>query len=116
MWKQQRPLVLLLGFICALGFGGMRCHGEESPPSVPEFNSKKLGEIRGKLQAFVDDHQIAGAVAVVGTASGIVGYESVGWRNIEKQQPMTKESLFRIASMTKPITAIGVMILADEGK
>ncbi|MBL8793978.1 MAG: beta-lactamase family protein [Planctomycetia bacterium] len=76
----------------------------------------KLGKIRAAMQAFVDDQDLAGAVTVVGRKNGVVSLEAVGSLNLEKKQPMVKDSIFRIASMTKPITAIGIMILADEGK
>jgi CubicO group peptidase (beta-lactamase class C family) len=68
------------------------------------------------MQQFVDQGQIAGAVTVVGRHDQVLSYEAVGLRDREARRPMTKDTLFRIASMTKPITAIGVMILAEEGK
>jgi CubicO group peptidase (beta-lactamase class C family) len=76
----------------------------------------KLKAIPERMQKFVDEHQLSGAVTIVGRKDGIVSYEAVGSANLEKNQPMRKDTLFRIASMTKPITAIGIMILADEGK
>jgi CubicO group peptidase (beta-lactamase class C family) len=81
-----------------------------------EFDADKLAAIRSRMQAFVDEHEIAGAVTVVGHKEGIVVCEAVGSLNLENQRPMPKDALFRIASMTKPITALGIMILADEGK
>jgi CubicO group peptidase (beta-lactamase class C family) len=68
------------------------------------------------MQAFVDQQEIAGAVTVVGRKGGVLSCEAVGSQCLEKGQPMRKDALFRIASMTKPITTIGIMILADEGK
>jgi CubicO group peptidase (beta-lactamase class C family) len=76
----------------------------------------KLAAIRDRMQQFVADGELSGAVTVVGTADTILHHEAVGYRNLETQQPMTKDTLFKIASMTKPITAIAVMMLADEGK
>jgi len=84
-----------------------------------EFDAGKLAAIRGRMQKFVDQpgpSQLAGLVTVVGTSQGIVEQEAIGFQNIEDKQPMQKDSLFRIASMTKPITAIGIMILQAEGK
>ena len=78
--------------------------------------SAALDRIAPAMQKFVDDHDIAGAVTVVGRADGFAHTTAVGHRDLEGQQPMTKDTLFRIASMTKPVTAIGIMILADEGK
>src|SRR5436309_2902165 len=72
--------------------------------------------IRARMQPFVDHGEIAGAVTVVGCKDAIISHEAIGLQNLETRAPMAKGSLFRIASMTKPITAIGIMILADEGK
>ena len=72
--------------------------------------------VRARMQPFVDQGEISGAVTVVGRKDAIVSYEAIGLQNLETRTPMTKDTLFRIASMTKPITAIGIMILADEGK
>lgn len=85
-------------------------------PSRADADAGKLGQVRARMQAFVDQHDIAGAVTVVGRSSGILSHEAVGQRDLAKGQPMTKDALFRIASMTKPITALGIMMLVDEGK
>jgi len=76
----------------------------------------KLAAIAPRMQQFVDEGTVAGAVTVVGSSKGIVHHEAVGFQNLETKQPLTKDALFRIASMTKPITAIGIMQLQDEGK
>jgi CubicO group peptidase (beta-lactamase class C family) len=81
-----------------------------------EPDPAKLSVIHERMQKFVDQGQIAGAVTVVGTSRGIVSHEAVGSLSLEPNNEMPKDALFRIASMTKPITAIGIMILVDEGK
>jgi CubicO group peptidase (beta-lactamase class C family) len=86
------------------------------PVSAGELDSAKLAAIRDAMQKFVDQNQISGAVTVVGTSKGIASLEAVGTSSLEPKKDMPKDALFRIASMTKPITAIGIMILADEGK
>jgi CubicO group peptidase (beta-lactamase class C family) len=75
-----------------------------------------LDQIRVRMQSFVDQQDIAGAVTVVGRKDAILSYEAVGNARFESQTPMAKDTLFRIASMTKPITAIGIMMLVDESK
>ncbi len=75
-----------------------------------------LAQIPARMQQFIEDGTISGAVTVVGRRDGIASFEAVGLRDIETRQPMTKDTLFRIASMTKPVTSLGIMILADEGK
>ena len=69
-----------------------------------------------RMQQFVEQGQISGAVAVFGRHDRVLSCEAVGLRDIDSHQAMTKDTLFRIASMTKPITAIGIMTLVDEGK
>lgn len=81
-----------------------------------EFDAEKLAAVRQRMQAFVDGKQVSGLVYVVGSSKGVAAHEAIGLRDIAAKAPMTKDSLFRIASMTKPLTAIGIMILQDEGK
>lgn len=95
-------LLLLAAFIPALA------------PARPQAD--RFDAIKPAMQQFVDDGDLAGAVTVVGNSKGILHHEAVGHRDLESKDPMRKDSLFRIASMTKPITAIAVMILVDQGK
>jgi CubicO group peptidase (beta-lactamase class C family) len=84
------------------------------PPAVA--HPEKLKAIPAAMQKFVDSDDISGAVTVVGRKDGIVAFDAVGQRDIAAKASMAKDTMFRIASMTKPITAIGIMILVDEGK
>jgi CubicO group peptidase (beta-lactamase class C family) len=81
-----------------------------------DADTGKFSPVRARMQAFVDQQEIAGAVTVVGRKDGVLHHETVGRLNLDSDRPMPKDALFRIASMTKPITAIGIMILVDEGK
>jgi CubicO group peptidase (beta-lactamase class C family) len=76
----------------------------------------KFAPVRAGMEKFITDQEIAGAVTLVGRRDGIVSLEAVGSLDLESKKPMPKDALFRIASMTKPITAVGIMILAEEGK
>jgi CubicO group peptidase (beta-lactamase class C family) len=89
-----------------------------SSRTVPaaEFDKAKLAALKPALHKFIDEKQLAGVVAAVGNSAGLVQVETAGWRNVEKQSAMTEDALFRIASMTKPIVAMTVMMLQDEGK
>lgn len=80
------------------------------------FNNSRLAIIDARMEGFVTQHQIAGAVTAVATKSRTVYVSAVGQADIESGRVMTTDSIFRIASMTKPITATGLMILHDEGK
>ncbi len=68
------------------------------------------------LQALVGQHEIAGAVTVVVSKDRILHLENTGLADVVSKKPMTAETLFWIASMTKPITATAVLMLQDEGK
>ena len=68
------------------------------------------------LQPFVDDKVLAGAVTLVADKDKVLDVSTVGWADIAAKKPMTKDALFWIASMSKPITATAFMMLVDEGK
>jgi CubicO group peptidase (beta-lactamase class C family) len=85
-------------------------------PAQSPADPQKLAAVKAGMQKFVDSNDIAGAVAVVGRKDGVLALDAVGYRDLAAKEPMQKDTLFRIASMTKPVTAIGVMILVDEGK
>jgi CubicO group peptidase (beta-lactamase class C family) len=74
------------------------------------------GPVGKALAAFVEEGTLAGAVAVVATGEAILAEETVGFRDLESRDAMRSDSLFWIASMTKPITAMAVMMLVEEGK
>lgn len=68
------------------------------------------------LKPFVERGELAGAVALVTDAKGTLSVDCVGWADIEAKRPMTPDTLFWIASESKPMTAVAVMMLVDEGK
>lgn len=80
------------------------------------FDPKKLQEIPKRMQQFVDDGTIAGAVTLVARHGQVVSLDAVGLADIAAKRPMRPDGLFWIASMTKPITATAVLMLQDEGK
>lgn len=84
--------------------------------SADVFDADHLKTLKGRMQAYVDQQVVAGAVAVIGNRQGIAAIEAVGLENRETARPMDVRSVFRIASMTKPITAMGIMLLQEDGK
>jgi CubicO group peptidase (beta-lactamase class C family) len=68
------------------------------------------------LKPFVEDVTIAGAVALVVGNDGVKTLETVGVRDLETKDPMPENAMFWIASMTKPMTAMAVMMMVEEGK
>lgn len=74
------------------------------------------GPVKKALQPLVDADALPGAVTVVATKDGIVDFQAVGYSNVESKTPMRMDSMFWVASMTKPITAAAFMTLVDEGR
>ena len=68
------------------------------------------------MKSFVDRQTVAGAVTLVSHGNDIVEFDATGMADIEAGHPMRKDTIFQIMSMTKPVTAIGIMMLAEEGK
>ncbi len=68
------------------------------------------------LQPYVDNHSLAGAVMLVADRQGILTLEQVGFADITAEKKMRSDSLFWIASQTKPMTATALMMLVEEGK
>lgn len=81
-----------------------------------KFNKEKFNQIPQILQKFVDNKTISGAVALVADSESVLFCDAVGYSDLQSMRKMRKDDLFWIASMTKPITAVAVMILQDEGK
>ncbi|MCB1209909.1 MAG: beta-lactamase family protein [Verrucomicrobiales bacterium] len=100
------PLLCLFLTLCTIA----QSQTSEGP------DAKKLEAVSPQLQKFVDDGQIAGAVVLAAFEGKVICEEAVGFRDLESKDPMQKDSLFWIASMTKPITSMAVMMLQDEKK
>ena len=89
------------------------------PNAKPEeagFSSERLQRIHQMLQRRIDAHDIAGAVTLVARNGRIVHFETHGLMDIETNRPMARDAIFRMASMSKPVTGTAIMMLAEEGK
>ena len=71
--------------------------------------------LRAKQQ-YIDDNLVAGTVTLIARKGKVVHFEANGFMDAENKIPMRKDAIFRIASMTKPITSIALMMLWEEGK
>jgi CubicO group peptidase (beta-lactamase class C family) len=68
------------------------------------------------MKPFIDDRTVAGTVTPMAYGNDIVEFDALGMADIEAGQAMRRDTIFQIMSMTKPVTAIGIMMLAEEGK
>jgi CubicO group peptidase (beta-lactamase class C family) len=85
-------------------------------PAVAEPPSRGEKTLAAALQPFVDEHTLAGAVVLVASKDRVLTVEAVGYEDVAAKKPMKADSLFWIASQSKPITAAALMMLVDEGK
>jgi CubicO group peptidase (beta-lactamase class C family) len=111
----QNRITVLLGFflfsIVALA--------QELPTAKPEsvgLSSERLERISGVVQHEIDDKRIAGAVTLVVRHGKVAWFKAQGMADREAGKAMPTDAMFRICSMTKPITSVAVMMLYEEGK
>ena len=94
-------------------------HAQALPSVKPEqvgLSSERLGRIMTMLRADSDKGQIPGAILLVSRQGKIAFFETVGVIDPATKAPMTKDAIFRIYSMTKPIASVAALILVEEGK
>lgn len=84
--------------------------------STFEFDRAKLAEIRPALEPFVDAGELAGIVSLTSHRGEVIQADAIGWADIELRRPMRPDTLFRIASMSKPITSVAAMMLIEDGQ
>ena len=91
----------------------------ELPRAKPEdvgLSSERLGRIATVMNAKVQEGEIPGYVALVARKGKVVYFDAFGTQNPNTGNAMSRDSIFRIYSMTKPITSVAAMILVEEGK
>ena len=89
------------------------------PTAKPEdvgMSSARLKNVKASLQAEVDKGNIPGAVVMINRKGKLVYSEVVGYQDKSANKAMSKDSIFRIYSMTKPLASVAAMILVEEGK
>jgi CubicO group peptidase (beta-lactamase class C family) len=89
------------------------------PTGRPEdvgLSSERLQRINEVVQRYIAAKDIAGAVTVVTRRGRMAHFEAHGLTEVEPKTPMRKDGIFRIASMTKPVTGVAVLMLVEEGK
>ena len=84
-------------------------------PEEIGLSPERLQHIRTTLHRDVERRLIPGAVMLIARGGRIGFAEAFGWRDREAQAPMTDDAIFRVASMTKPVTSVAAMMLAEEG-
>jgi len=112
MHRKINTLVLICLSIAAAAFA------QDLPMAKPEsvgVSSERLERIGTAVQRSIDEKRIAGAITLVARRGRVVWLKPQGMMDREASKPMRPDTMFRICSMTKPITSVAVMMLYEEG-
>lgn len=108
-----------LGCLVLLTVTIITASGDSQPrivdPGDMGFSTSKLQEIEAHMQGYVDRNSVAGMITFIARKGQIVHFQKYGFRNIEEQQQMEFDTIFRLASMTKPISAVALLMLQEQG-
>lgn len=85
-------------------------------PELAGMSTERLARIGPAMQTYIDAQLVPGTVTLVARHGKVVHFEARGYMDVDSQKPMRTDALFRIASMTKPITSVALMMLYEEGK
>jgi CubicO group peptidase (beta-lactamase class C family) len=107
-----RKLICLLPFL-ALALASALAQSNTKTAGVDQ---DLLAKIPQRMKSFIDRQTVAGAVTLVAHGGEIVEFNATGMADVEAGHVMQKDTIFQIMSMTKPVTAIAIMMLAEEGK
>ena len=80
------------------------------------MSSERLARLNNGMKELIDSGRLAGAVTMVARHGKVIEFEAAGNRDLASNSPMRKDSIFRIYSMSKPITGVAMMMLFEEGK
>jgi CubicO group peptidase (beta-lactamase class C family) len=126
--KNTRPSLFALTLLAGLFFaaGAHQAQAQQAnkkalepaeiKPEALGFSSERLERLHAVMQQEVDQKQLAGIVTILVRHGKVVEERTYGKKDMESGAPMTRDTIFRIFSMTKPITGVAMMILYEEGK
>jgi CubicO group peptidase (beta-lactamase class C family) len=103
-------LLGLMGIFAAAALAA----GGDLPAAKPEsvgMSSERLARLNTYMKSLVDQGSLAGVVTMVARHGKLVEFEAVGKRDVAAGAPMQRDSIFRIYSMSKPITGVAMMLL-----
>ncbi len=109
----------LLRLAAVLGVLSLPLAAGSVPAAKPEevgVSSERLARIGEAVQRHMEAKSVSGAVTLVARRGRIAHFEAHGLADLESKKPMARDTIFRLASMSKPITAVAVMMLVEEGR
>jgi len=91
----------------------------ELPAAKPEavgMSSSRITALPNGMKSLIEQGKLSGAVTMIARHGKVVEFDAIGKRDVASNAPMQKDSIFRIYSMSKPITGVAMMMLFEEGK
>jgi CubicO group peptidase (beta-lactamase class C family) len=113
-WVMSLPLRFSIAALLG-SFAGI-VHGQSADLATLGVDPARLQRLDAVIQENIDQHQLAGGVMFIARDGQTVELRAFGQRDIESGQPMATDSIFRIASMSKAVTTVAMMMLYEEGK
>ncbi|HEY7884633.1 MAG TPA: serine hydrolase domain-containing protein, partial [Cellvibrionaceae bacterium] len=113
----KRSGLLLTVAVCAL-LGSIHAHGGGIETATPEdvgMSSERLERLSALNQRYIEQGKLAGIATMIARKGKVIYVDVIGSYGVNNPKELTRETLFRIFSMTKPITAVGLMMLYEEG-
>ncbi len=117
----MKPIHVVYSLACGAIFAGAatlpaRAQNSYNIPAGAHFNPEKLAKVGDYLRDQIATGKIPGAIVLIQQHGKPVYHEFFGVRDAATKQPMTDDTIFRLFSLTKPITSVAAMMLVDEGK
>ena len=116
MIHQTRILVVLFATAVCLLHSAIAQELSVQKPEELGFSGKRLERIDEVFNSYVRENKLAGSVILVARKGKVGYYKAFGYRDIESKAMMEKDVIFRIASQSKAIVSVGIMLLQEEGK
>ena len=116
-YRLDNPLFILV-VVCFLVLSYDLGIAQPLPKTIPEtvgLSSDRLNRIDELFESYIEDELLAGVVVAVARQGQLAHFRALGGMDLEHSQPMSTNSIFRMASMTKPITSTAVLMLYEEG-
>ncbi len=106
----------ILVYAVAFAHAALAASIPNARPEEVGISTERLALVRASMQRYIDRGEVAGTVSMIARKGRLVHFEAQGVADLDSKRPMKTDAIFRLASMTKPITSIAVMMLLEEGR
>lgn len=118
LWRtaELTIVILLSAVFCVAQTAQPQIGMTPAKPETVGFSSERLERLHKLIQDEIDQKELAGAVTILARHGKVVDYRTYGYKDVASHASMTKDTIFRDYSMTKPVTGVAMMTLYEQGK